>query len=121
MKLYDSRKFETDYEETRDMDGNLIDSRFDKEKKEKDEIIASISRIIEEFKKQHAKRIGGEFPRGDIRFMRKMVRQALRLYTEKELISYMPDFFGNDYYENTGYAIWTMMSTKVLNQLKNGK
>ena len=121
MRLQDSRKFESDYEETRDMDGNVVETKFDKEKKEKAELIASVSRIIDEFNKQHIKRIGGELPRGDIRFMRKVVKEALRLYTEKELMAYMPDYFGNDYYENTNYAIWTMMSTKVLNQLKNGK
>jgi len=91
------------------------------EEKKIDPLKGEIDNILGAFDTQYKKDIGERMYQYNIPLARKSVKDALKSYKEKELIELMPAFFSNEFYRNTGWAIWTMMSSKVLNQLKNGR
>jgi hypothetical protein len=90
-----------------------------KEKKS-DPLKGEIDRILGAFDTQYKKDIGRRMFPMNIPLARKSVKNALKTYKENEIVELMPVFFSNEFYRNSGWAVWTMMSPKVLNSLKNG-
>ena len=120
MFKHDTRKFSSDYEEK--LDYSTGDVLPDKEVLERAKLKADVDRIISEYDKQFESRITKDpekKPRQSVPMVRKTVMNALRLYSADEIVSYMPYFFENDFYRKSTWAIWTLCSTRVLNQLKN--
>lgn len=124
MRLEDSRKFLSDYEEVIDANGDRVVSPYEEEKNKKAEEVRAVSSVID----AHWKYFSAEYSepeknreRIDVPTLRKKVKDALKLYTAEELISFMPYYFADDYYTQFGHALMTMLSVRTLNKLKNEK
>lgn len=60
-----------------------------------------------------------ELPRHTVGAVKSNFKKANINYSVDELIEYLPYFFANYFYKQTGWSVLTFLGTKVLNQIKN--
>lgn len=102
---------------TYDEDGNIIE---DEGVRLKREFNNQFNLFLKEYEEGYIKNIGDKVPRYTIPAIRRLYSRAIKLgYRPGELLEYLPDFFGEGFYEKTDWSPLTFLGEKVLNSLKN--
>lgn len=114
IRAYDEDQFPQHRIE--DQDGNLI-STPKKEPKVPPQKRLDAENLLREYNAKYKKVIGGTVPHGSKPQYLRQVYPVLEQYTLKQLIDMLDNYFDDDFYRDSNWAIWTFLSWKVLNRL----
>ena len=120
MRIHDPRRFDSDYENMVDLDGNAVDNQHAKDVKQRKKDTDDFLLLLEEYKKGYAKIVGGKIEPYSVHVIRRRFNEMLKLgYSIKDLIELLPAFLDDDFYKKTNWSIRSFLSEGTLSKLKN--